>query len=219
MGPTCVLRHSERAILAAAGRTTVMATLVAAAAVGCVRMRPVPSPAPPSRTTTVTVVPTPDDWISYNGNPANDRFSPLAEVRTANVGQLRRVCTFDTGETTSFQNGPVVVNSVIYVTTHNGTYAIDGETCALRWKHMRGAPPGFLRVNRGVAYANGRLFRGTTDAHLVAIDAATGHTLWDVQLGDVQIGESIPMAPIVTVRTRSSAGRDGSPPSTQTTAA
>jgi alcohol dehydrogenase (cytochrome c) len=178
-------------------RSTGAALFATIAVVGCMRMRPESPSASPSRNTTVTVVPTPGDWISYNGNHANDRFSSLASITTSNVSELARICTFDSGDTTSFQNGPVVVNGVIYVTTHNSTYAVDGETCALHWKHTRSAPPAFLKVNRGVAYANGRLFRGSTDAHLVAIDAADGQTLWDIALGDPRIGESTPMAPIV----------------------
>jgi alcohol dehydrogenase (cytochrome c) len=155
-----------------------------------------PASAPPATRTTVTVTPTVGDWISYNGGYANDRFSPLAEIRTTNVAQLRRICSFDSGDTTSFQTGPVVVNGVIYVTTHNSTYAVDGETCALRWRHTRSAPPGFLKVNRGVAYADGRLFRGSTDARFYALEAETGEMIWNVPLGDPRIGESTPMAPI-----------------------
>ncbi len=188
MRPTAATRHRQRTAL-----------LAAAVAAACVRMGPQPSAPPPTTPprTTVTVAPTVGDWISYNGNYANDRFSPLAEITTANVGQLRRVCTFDTGDTTSFQTGPVVVAGVIYVTTHNSTYAIDGDNCALRWKHTREAPPAFLKVNRGVAYGDGRVVRASTDARLYALDADNGRMLWSVTLGDPRIGESIPMAPIV----------------------
>jgi alcohol dehydrogenase (cytochrome c) len=187
MRPTPATRHRSRTRL----------IVVAAVAVACVRVGPPPSTSPPPTRTTVTTAPTAADWISYNGNHANDRFSPLADISTTNVDQLRRACTFDTGDTTSFQTGPVVVNGVIYVTTHNSTYAIDGETCALRWKHTRAAPPSFLKVNRGVAFADGRIFRGSTDARLYALDATDGRMLWNVALGDPRIGESVPMAPIV----------------------
>ncbi|MFN2564474.1 MAG: pyrroloquinoline quinone-dependent dehydrogenase [Gemmatimonadaceae bacterium] len=187
MRPTAAMRHQRRTAL-----------IAAAVAAACVRMGPQPPASPPRPIeTTVTVVPTAADWISYNGNHANDRFSPLADITTTNVGQLRRVCTYDTGDTTSFQVGPVAMGGVIYVTTHHSTYAIDGETCALQWKHTRAAPPGFLRVNRGVAYADGRVFRGSTDARLYALDADDGQLLWDIPLGDPRIGESTPMAPIV----------------------
>jgi len=137
------------------------------------------------------------DWTSYNGNYANDRFSPLAEITVANVGQLRRICTFSTNDTVSFQANPIVIGGVVYVSTYNTTYAIDGANCTERWRSTRPAERPFLPVNRGVAYGGGRLFRGTSDAHLLAIDTANGRTLWDVALGDGSKGESIPMAPIV----------------------
>ena len=136
------------------------------------------------------------DWVSYNGNSANDRYSPLSEISAANARQLRRICTFGTNDTVSFQGNPVVVNGVIYVATYNTTYAIDGTTCAERWHATRPIQRPFLPVNRGVGYADGRLFRGTSDAHLLALDTASGRMLWDVILGDASKGESIPMAPI-----------------------
>lgn len=136
------------------------------------------------------------DWLSYNGNHANDRFSPLSQINAANVNQLRRICTFSTDDTVAFQPSPVAAGGTLYFTTYNATYAIDGATCAERWRQVRPAKRPFLPVNRGVAYADGRVFRGTSDAHVLALDAATGHVAWDVVLGDGNKGESIPMAPI-----------------------
>jgi alcohol dehydrogenase (cytochrome c) len=136
------------------------------------------------------------DWLSYNGSYANDRFSPLGEITAANVARLRRVCTFTTNDSVSFQASPVVVNGVIYVSTYNTTYAVDGNSCVERWHNTRPAPRPFLPVNRGVGYADGRIFRGTSDAHLLALDTAGGRTLWDIALGDAAKGESIPMAPV-----------------------
>jgi alcohol dehydrogenase (cytochrome c) len=181
-----------------AGTRRLQRTVLVAAAMGvaCTGMGPPEAGPTPVPRTTVTIHPTAADWIGYNGNHANDRFSPLAEITTSNAAQLARVCSFDTGETTSFQTGPVVVDGVVYFTTHNSTYAIDGATCDLRWKHSRAAPPTFLRVNRGVAFANGRVFRGSSDARLYALDATDGRMLWNVSLGDPRIGESTPMAPI-----------------------
>ena len=61
---------------------------------------------------------------------------------------------------------------------------------------MRPEPDTFLMVNRGVAYSDGRVFRGTRDAHVVAINAADGRQLWDVAIGDPKSGESAPLSPI-----------------------
>ncbi len=120
------------------------------------------------------------DWLTYNRNLEGSRGSPLAQIDTANVGRLHPVCTFELGERAAFQSGPIVVDGTMFFTTAEYTYAMDAASCALRWKHhYRYTPrPDFdLKVNRGVAYADGRLFRGANDARLYALDASTGKEL------------------------------------------
>ena len=106
------------------------------------------------------------------------------------------MCTYDTGESVGFQTGPIEVQGLLYFTTYNTTFALDASTCALRWKYSRPGPANYLNVNRGVAFAEGRLFRGTGDAHVFALDAATGKLGWDVSIGDPKKGETVPMAPV-----------------------
>ena len=137
-----------------------------------------------------------DDWSSYNRTPASDRFSPLTQITADNVARLRQVCMYDTREQVSLQTGPVVINGVMYFTTDTMTYAIDAATCVLQWKQRTPHKPTYLQVNRGVAYENGRLFRGAGAGYVLAIDAGTGRTLWNVPLGQLQPGESAPMAPL-----------------------
>jgi alcohol dehydrogenase (cytochrome c) len=148
-----------------------------------------------SKAATKTVAPS-GDWPTYGGPLAGDRYSPLTQVTTANVGQLRQLCAFDAPDAVNFQSGIVAVNGVLYFTLFNNTYAVDGSTCRQVWTHTRAEPNTFLMVNRGVAYSDGRLFRGTGDAHVVAINAADGQQLWDVAIGDPKSGESAPLAPI-----------------------
>jgi alcohol dehydrogenase (cytochrome c) len=138
------------------------------------------------------------NWVTYNGPLAGDRYSPLGEITRANVGTLKRVCAFDTPDTVSFQSGIVAVDGTLYFTAFKTTYAVDGATCAEKWRQTREEPDTFLKVNRGVGYADGKLFRGTGDAHVLALDAATGKILWDVAIGDPKKGESVPMAPIAS---------------------
>jgi len=138
------------------------------------------------------------DWVTYNGPLAGDRYSPLTQITVANVGQLEQRCAFDAPEAVNFQSGIVAVNGVLYFTLFNHTYAVDATTCQQKWTHVRPEPDTFLMVNRGVAYSDGRLFRGTGDAHVLAIDAADGKQLWDVSIGDPKKGESVPMAPIAS---------------------
>jgi alcohol dehydrogenase (cytochrome c) len=167
----------------------------------------VPRPSGPSSlergpafaTTPIADIDTIADWIAYNRTLEGNRGSPLADIDTTNVSQLRPICSFDLGERASFQTGPVVVGGTMYLTTAERTYAVDAASCQLRWKHIyeyRPRPDFDLKVNRGVAYAGGRLFRGTNDGRLLALDARTGEELWNVVAGDVTKGETFPAAPI-----------------------
>jgi alcohol dehydrogenase (cytochrome c) len=137
------------------------------------------------------------DWPGYNNNLAGDRYSSLAEINAGNVAQLRTICTYTLPEVTAFQTGPIVVNGTMYFTTDTISYAIDASNCVEKWKSVRHSEtPSALGVNRGFAYMNGRLFRGTSDVHVIALDAATGRTLWDRTLDIKGPGISLPMAPV-----------------------
>ncbi|MGH7540193.1 MAG: pyrroloquinoline quinone-dependent dehydrogenase, partial [Gemmatimonadota bacterium] len=139
----------------------------------------------------------PGDWPSYNRTLAGDRYSPLEQIDRANVARLQPVCTYTLPEVTSLQTGPLVISGVMYFTTDTISYAIDASTCAERWRIVRhSATPSELGVNRGFAYLDGRLFRGTSDAHVLAMDTADGRTLWDYEIDARAPGVTIPMAPI-----------------------
>jgi alcohol dehydrogenase (cytochrome c) len=139
----------------------------------------------------------PADWPAYNRTLAGDRYSPLEEITSANIGQLTLRCAYTLPELVSFQTGPLVVDGTMYFTTFEGSYAIDASSCTQKWsRHDKSAGPPGLAVNRGFAYLDGRLYRGTADAHVIALDAADGHVLWDRALQVGGPGISIPMAPI-----------------------
>lgn len=146
-----------------------------------------------------TSIDTLNDWVTYNRTLEGARGSPLVDIDTSNVDRLRPACTFDLREKAPFQSGPIVIGGTMYVTTAVTTFAIDAATCSLRWKHkyQYSPHPDFdLKVNRGVAYAGGRLFRGANDGRVIAIDAHTGAELWNVVAGDAKKGETFPAAPI-----------------------
>lgn len=137
------------------------------------------------------------DWSSYNGTLSADHFSPLTEITRSNVGSLREVCTFDTGEHVGFQAVPVVIAGTMFITTDTATYAFDATNCQPKWHNSHPySPLSILANNHGVAFMNGRLFRTSNDVHAYAIDAKTGKTLWDVPFGDPAKGESAPIAPL-----------------------
>jgi len=137
------------------------------------------------------------NWTTYNRTLAGDRFSPLAQIDRSNVAQLQTLCTYTLPEVSSLQTGPIVIGGTMYFTTDTVSYAVDAATCGEKWKVPRHSDsPSALLVNRGFAYMNGRLFRGTSDAHVLAMDPADGHVLWDRVLDVKGPGVSIPMAPI-----------------------
>ncbi len=138
----------------------------------------------------------PGDWPTFNRTLAGDRFSPLTEIDRSNVARLGVVCRYALPEVTALQTGPIVVGGAMYFSTDTITYAIDAGSCAEKWKIVRHSPtPNRLAVNRGVAYMDGRVFRGTSDAHMVAMDANDGRTIWDVTLDVAGRGVTVPMAP------------------------
>ena len=137
------------------------------------------------------------DWRTYNRTLSGDRFSPLTEISRANVGQLREVCRYALPEVTSLQTGPIVIAGVLYFTTDTISYAIDAASCAEKWKYVRHSDtPHQLAVHRGFAYLGGRLFRGTSDGRVLALNASDGRLLWDHVIADKTTGVSLPMAPI-----------------------
>jgi alcohol dehydrogenase (cytochrome c) len=142
-------------------------------------------------------VPLPSDWPAYNRTLAGDRFSPLAEITPENAGQLALHCVYTLPEVVAFQTGPLVIDGTMYFTSYEGSYAIDAATCKEKWsRHDKSTAPPGLAVNRGFAWLEGRLYRGTADAHVVALNATDGHVLWDRALDVAGPGISVPMAPI-----------------------
>jgi len=134
------------------------------------------------------------DWPSYNRTVAGQRFSPLTEITRSNVAQLRQVCAYQLPEAIPFETGPLVIDGTMYFTSDTQSFAIDASTCAEKWKRERTTANSWY--NRGFAFSRGRLFRGTTDAHVLALAATDGRTLWDVTLDAAGPGVVAPMAPI-----------------------
>lgn len=136
-------------------------------------------------------------WLSINNHLDGQRFSPLKEITPDNAAQLREVCRLQVDGPTTFHAGLVVVDGVIYTNTGLQTVAMDAATCALRWKFSylpdeeRASPS-----NRGLAVLDGRVFRGTGDARLIALDAATGKLLWKTVIGAPRLGEAATAAPL-----------------------
>ncbi len=147
------------------------------------------------------------EWDQVAGDDANTRFSTLDEINTANAAQLTLAWSFSTGVNRGQEAAPLVVDGTMYVVTPypNILYALDltRPGAPTKWTY-RPEPLSAAQgvaccdvVNRGPAYADGRIFYNTLDAHTVAVDAETGREIWRTKLGDINRGETMTMAPLV----------------------
>lgn len=147
------------------------------------------------------------EWPSPGMNPALTRYSALDQINAGNVAKLQVVSTFSTGLNKGHEAAPIVVGSTLYFVTPypNVLYALDitKPGMPLKWKfepRPEAASQGVACcdvVNRGAAYADGRIFFNTLDGQTLAVDAESGKELWRTKLGDITVGETITMAPLV----------------------
>ncbi len=142
------------------------------------------------------------NWLHPNGNYDQTRHYPVAQINTSNVAKLRPAFVFQTGIVESMETAPIVVDGVMFVTTsYNHVYAINAATGEQYWhfKHKIGPVSTYCcgPNNKGVAVSEGKLFMGTLDAKLVALDAKTGKLLWETEIADPELGYSETMAPAV----------------------
>lgn len=145
-------------------------------------------------------------WVMAPKNHASTRFSGLTEITTDNAPQLTLKWSFSTGVLQGHEAAPLVVGSTMYVVTPfpNILYALDlANDGAVKWRYA----PRPVRaaqgvaccdvVNRGAAYSDGKILFNTLDNHTVAVDAESGVEVWKTKLGDINLGESMTMAPLV----------------------
>lgn len=145
------------------------------------------------------------NWAIYGHDYTNQRYSPLAQITSANVGSLRMSWMYQTGISRlgSFENSPTVVDGVMYVTTpYNTAIAINTRTGQQIWRYEH--KPSITAPiyccgpnNRGVAISGGTVYMGTLDARLVALDSKTGAVKWDVEVADPEAGYSLTIAPLI----------------------
>jgi alcohol dehydrogenase (cytochrome c) len=141
-------------------------------------------------------------WVTFGGNYANHRHSPLTQITPANVGRLVPKWTFQTGVIGNFETTSLLRDNVLYVTGPlNVAWAIDARTGRQIWRYRRELPEGLTAccglVNRGFAMLGDKLFMTTLDAHLLALDMRTGAVVWDATLEEYTHGYAATIAPIV----------------------
>jgi PQQ-dependent dehydrogenase (methanol/ethanol family) len=147
------------------------------------------------------------DWPMAAHDYASTRYSPLDQITPANVARLKLAFSFPMGVDKGQEAAPVVVGSTMYVVAPypNFLYALDltKPEAPLKWTFTPN-PDAKAQgvaccdvVNRGVAFADGKVFMNTLDGQSIAVDAATGKEVWRTKLADIAKGETITMAPLV----------------------
>ena len=149
----------------------------------------------------------PGEWPMPGGDYSNSRYSELASITPANARQLQVSWALSTGVLRGHEGQPLVVDNTMYIVTPypNVAYAVDLATPGqpLKWRFRpENAQSAAGRaccdvVNRGAAYADGTIYYNLLDGHTIAVDAKTGVQKWRTRMGDVELGETITMAPII----------------------
>lgn len=146
---------------------------------------------------------TPGDILTYGMGHGQQRYSPLDQINRDTVKRLVPVWNYSLNDSRGQETFPLVMDGVMYVTSHNATAAIDARTGKQIWKTMVEYPAETPRVaccgivNRGAAIYEGKLFRTTLNANVVALDAKTGEEIWSTNSIDFKAGYSMTVAPLV----------------------
>ena len=144
----------------------------------------------------------PQNWLTYSGSYASQRYSALQQINASNVKNLELKWVFQAQSLQKFETTPLVVDGIMYLTqSPNDVVALDAKSGRAFWIYhyatSLASRPCCGIVNRGVAILGDSLFMATVDAHLVAIDAKNGHALWNVKLAEAAAGYAMTMAPLV----------------------
>jgi lanthanide-dependent methanol dehydrogenase len=148
----------------------------------------------------------PNDWVMPSRTYDAQRFSPLKQINTANVGKMQVAWSFSTGVLRGHEGAPLVIGNVMYVHAPfpNTVFALDlDHDGKILWKYEPKQDPNVIpvmccdTVNRGLSFADGKIFLHQADTTLVALDAKTGQVVWSVKNGDPSKGETGTSAPFV----------------------
>ncbi len=143
----------------------------------------------------------PQNWMHYWGDYQGTHYSALKEITPANVSTLQAKWTIQLPGSSALEAEPLVIDGIMYTSGQPGTVlALDAKSGRSIWRYSRQQPvrnPNQINpFNRGVAILGNRVFLGTLDAALVALDARTGLLLWESQVADTMLGYTITSAPL-----------------------
>jgi PQQ-dependent dehydrogenase (methanol/ethanol family) len=138
----------------------------------------------------------PSNWAMQSGDFANQRYSELNQINKSNVGKLKVAWMMSTGVLRGHEGSPLVIGDTMYMHTPfpNKVFAVDLDTQQIKWKYEPKQDSAVIAqmccdtVNRGVAYADGKIILQQADSILVALDAKSGKVVWSVKNGDAKVG-------------------------------
>jgi len=145
------------------------------------------------------IIDDPNQWAIQTGDYANQRYSKLDQINKGNVGKMQVAWTFSTGVLRGHEGSPLVIGDMMYVHSPfpNTVFALDlSKEGQIVWKYEPKQDADVIpvmccdTVNRGVAYADGKIFLHQADTTVVALDAKTGKVVWSVKNGDPKKGET-----------------------------
>src|SRR5438105_6827472 len=131
----------------------------------------------------------PGNWLTYSRDYTGNRYSPLDQIHRGNVGKLRIAWMRQVNELDGFETSPIVVDGTLFISEPpNGVAALDARTGRELWSYHKEIPKDLRlccgKVNRGVAILGDTVYYGSTDAHLIALEARTGNLRWDGEMDD-----------------------------------
>lgn len=191
------------------GRSVIVATVVGAAllASGCGKQaadNPVQAIPTEADKRLLNAAADPANWVTHGGTYDEQRYSPLAAINAANVGDLKLAWFYDLDTNRGQESTPLVVDGILYATTAwSKVKAVDAASGKEIWTFDPEVPGEWGQrgccdvVNRGAAYYDGKIYVGTYDGRLIALDAKTGNVIWSEQTVDRKYPYTITGAPRV----------------------
>ena len=145
-------------------------------------------------------------WVMPGKDYSQTRFSTLSQITATNVKNLRPAWTFSTGTLRGHEGAPLVIGDTMYVHTSfpNNVYALElkgPDVGKIKWAYLPKQDPSVQavaccdNVNRGLSFADGKVFLSQLDGHLVALNAQSGKEVWKAQNADPKVGATMTSAP------------------------
>jgi alcohol dehydrogenase (cytochrome c) len=142
------------------------------------------------------------DWPTYHGDPGGNRYTTLTQIDKSNVARLAPRWVFPIPNVGNVETTPVVIDGIMYISSANEVYALDGGSGRQVWHYQRPRTKGLAGnaaggINRGVAISGEHVFLLTDNAHLIAINRSTGELLWETEMADWRQNYNGTSAPLV----------------------